>query len=229
MHIERLAPAMTFSKQSYQPEADRSDPRDRREYRRAAVELPGTVFVPGTSQEAPCRITNISPAGAEIACAIENLLDTPIVLYTTAFGRFDGDVVWQFNGRYGIKFSLSELKQARLASQLSYRETSATSAQHELRRAERTKANRLTTLTREDGTTISCIIVDFSTSGVQVQTNVRPPVGEPVRVGDVAGRVIRYSETGLGIQFIEQQRDDERLKDARESIDKWKTGGRQPV
>ncbi|MBV9045106.1 MAG: hypothetical protein JO348_05225, partial [Alphaproteobacteria bacterium] len=43
---------------------------------------------------------------------------------------------------------------------------------------------------------------DLSPTGVSVKTALKPPVGEFVLIGRLAGRVARHHEHGIGIQFV---------------------------
>lgn len=195
-------------------ERESSDPRDRRKYKRVVVEIPGKVFLPSSGKEADCTIKNVSPAGAEIACAFEGLLDTPVVIYAAGLGRFEGHVVWELNGRHGVKFNSSELKQARLANRLNGTER---------RGQPRTKDNRTARFTREDGSVVACTVRDFSTGGVLVETSVRPRVGEFVLMGGMVGCVVRIDAAGVGIEFVEREQNEVAFKRSLDSLDQWRT------
>lgn len=190
-----------------------SDPDDRRKYKRVMVEIPGKVFLPSTGKEADCTIKNVSPAGAEIACAFERLLDTPVVLYAAGLGRFEGHVVWERDGRSGVKFNNSVLKQARLADRLNGAER---------RGHARTKDNRIARFTREDGSVIACTVRDFSTGGVLVESSVRPRVGEFVLMGGMVGCVVRVDAAGIGIEFVEREQNEADFKRSLNSLDQWR-------
>ena len=195
-----------------------SDPRDRRKYKRVVVEIPGKVFVPSTRKESDCTIKNVSPAGAEIACGIEGLLDTPIVLYAAGLGRFEGHVVWALEGRYGVKFNASELKQAKLADRLNGRADSSERREHS-----RTKDGRNAQFTRDDGTVAACTVADFSTGGVLIQSAARPRIGEYVLIGGMVGCVVRVDAAGIGIEFVEREAGDSAFKRSLQSLDQWRT------
>src|SRR5260370_751321 len=124
-----------------------SQSADRRKYKRAVVEIPGKVFLPSRGKEGDCTINNLSPAGAEISCALGDLLDTPIVVYAAGLGRFEGHVLWERDGRHGVKFNSSEVKQVRLANQLGGRDEVEKT---ERRGSARTKQSRIAQFTRED-------------------------------------------------------------------------------
>jgi hypothetical protein len=50
---------------------------------------------------------------------------------------------------------------------------------------------------------MTCFIIDVSASGVAVSADAAPPLGTPVAVGTVMGRVVRRLEHGFGVQFLE--------------------------
>jgi len=183
------------------------------------VEVPGKVFMPSMGKEAECLVTNISPAGAEIACEAERLLDTPIVLYAAGLGRFDGHVVWEHDGRYGIKFSGGEAKRARLAERLM--NFGRAGVQDSGRLGLLPASGRLAKFTRQDGSVVPCRVLDFSVSGVSVQTDVRPQIGEHVLIGGMVGKVARYHEGAIGIEFVARERDDLAFRKSLESLDQW--------
>ena len=39
-------------------------------------------------------------------------------------------------------------------------------------------------------------------SGVSLKTDARPPLGEVVLIGQMAGKVVRHHETGIAIEFV---------------------------
>lgn len=195
-------------------ESGSSDPHERRRYKRVVVEIPGKVFLPSTGQEDDCTIKNVSPAGAEIRCSLPAMLDTSIVVYAAGLGRFEGHVVWEIDGRRGVKFNGSEMKQARLASRLNGVER---------REQPRAKGNRAAQFTRDDGSVVPCTIRDFSTGGVLVESNIRPRVGEFILMGGMVGCVVRVDASGVGIEFVEREHNDDEFKRSLGSLDQWRT------
>ena len=53
-----------------------------------------------------------------------------------------------------------------------------------------------------DGEIVNCEVLDLSLSGVSLGTEMRPPIGEFVLIGQMAGRVVRHHDTGIGITFV---------------------------
>ena len=74
--------------------------------------------------------------------------------------------------------------------------------------AVRTEANA-GILTLEDASQHRCNILDLSLTGAAVEVDVVPPVGAPVSLRGMLGRVARHIEGGLSIEFaVTQRRED---------------------
>ncbi len=194
---------------------------ERRAFRRVTVEIPGKVFLPSTAQEADCVVTNISPAGALVTCAVETLAKIPVVLYVAGLGRFEGHGAWERGPRHGIVFHNSELKQARLANQLIKLDAQG-QPETILRRHKRIATHTLAKFTCESGATISCTVLDFSTSGLSLKSEMRPQIGERIHIGGMIGRVARYHESGIAIEFIGRERDDAVFRQELDSLALWR-------
>jgi hypothetical protein len=48
--------------------------------------------------------------------------------------------------------------------------------------------------------------MDISASGVSLKTDIRPTIGEFVLIAQMAGRIARHHEQGVGIEFVGQER-----------------------
>ncbi len=72
----------------------------------------------------------------------------------------------------------------------------------DLRRDDRTPTHGLTRFVRHDGQVVPCEVLDLSMSGVSVKTDIRPAIGEFVLIGQLAGRVARHHQDGVGIEFV---------------------------
>jgi len=175
---------------------------DRRRYRRVRVDLPGRLFIPGDEREAACSVLDMSAGGARLQCEFVPPLDTAIVLYIEGFGRFEGTVVRTEEGDFGVRFNCSALKRERVAEQLTLHLNKAQVDNSVLRRHERAPTRGMARFTRANGDIVSCEVLDLSLSGVSLKTEQRPPVGEFVLIGQMAGRVARHHEDGIAIEFI---------------------------
>lgn len=179
---------------------------ERRRYKRVPVALSGRLFVPAESREAHCKIADMSPGGARIACEIVPPQGAHVVVYIDGFGRFEGIVTRPVEGAFGIQFNCSQHKRERVAEQLTLYLNGGNLSESSLRRHDREPTKGLARFTRANGDVVNCEVLDLSLSGVSLATDVRPPVGEFVLIGQMAGRVARHHETGIGIEFVAQEK-----------------------
>jgi hypothetical protein len=181
-------------------------PAERRRFRRVRVDLPGRLFTPADGKEARCQICDLSPGGAAIACEIMPEQGTQVVLYVDGFGRFEGHVMRLDDSSFGVLFACTALKRERTAEQLTLFLNKDLVDESALRRHERTSQKGFAKFTRADGQVVHCEVMDISAGGVSLKTEIRPPVGEFVLIAQMAGRIARHHEQGIGIEFVGQEK-----------------------
>ena len=177
---------------------------ERRRFRRVRIDLPGRLFIPSDSREARCTVLDLSPGGAAIASEIIPEAGTPVVLYIDGFGRFEGNVVRCDAEGFGLAFVCTPSKRERTAEQLILFLNKSLVDDHVLRRHER--SHQKGKFTRADGQIVHCEVTDISVGGVSLKTDVKPPIGEFVLIAQIAGRVARHHNDGIGIEFIGQEK-----------------------
>ena len=179
---------------------------ERRRFRRVKVDLPGRMFIPSDSREARCTINDLSPGGAAVLCEIVPEAGTPVVLYIDNFGRFEGNVVRRDGEGFGIAFVCTPSKRERTAEQLILFLNKSLVDDNVLRRHERTSQKGFAKFTRADGQIVHCEVTDISVGGVSLKTDVKPPIGEFVLIAQIAGRIARHHDHGIGIEFVGQEK-----------------------
>ena len=65
--------------------------------------------------------------------------------------------------------------------------------------------NPIALITLEDGTKMTCRIIDMSLSGAAVAAEHRPPLQSLVLLGKVQSRVVRNLEDGFALEFVHEQ------------------------
>jgi len=175
---------------------------ERRRFRRVRVDLSGRLFVPADSRECHCKVVDLSPGGASLECDLALDADTQVVLYIDGFGRLEGSIVRVGDASFGVRFNCTAAKRERIAEQMILLMNSKLLDESELRRHDRTPTKGIARFTRADGQLVACEVLDLSVSGVSLKTNMRPPIGEFVLIGQMAGRVARHHEQGIGIEFV---------------------------
>jgi hypothetical protein len=176
---------------------------ERRRFRRVRVDLPGKLFVPATGHECACKVVDLSPGGASVECEFLPELGTHIVLYADGFGRFEGAVARRDGYGFGLRLNATVLKREKIAEQLTlFMNKSLVDETVVMRGHDRTPAKGLAQFTRADGVIVKCEVLDLSPGGVSLKTILRPQIGEFVLIGQLAGRVARHHDDGIGIQFV---------------------------
>jgi hypothetical protein len=177
---------------------------DQRADDRSPVRLTGKVFLPDIEATLDCFVTNLSVGGAGLWCEVALPVEAPLVLYIDGFGRFDGIATHAQNGEAGVKFSCQEAKRHRLEDDLIAFVQSGMKTVTRLRRSERAVAPvPIGHFRRESGEAIPCEVQDISLRGASLKTRQRPAVGEVVHLGQTRGWVVRHSEDGVGVQFLQ--------------------------
>ena len=176
---------------------------ERRRYRRVRVDLPGRLFMPSDGREARCTILDLSPGGAAIRCELAPEGGAAVVLYVDGFGRFEG-IVARPGGvvSFGVSFQCTPAKRERTAEQLTLFLNKSLVDESVLRRHERTSQKGFAKFTRADGQIVQCEVMDISVGGVSLKTEIKPPIGEFVLIAQIAGRIARHHEHGIGIEFV---------------------------
>jgi hypothetical protein len=166
------------------------------------VDLPGRLFTPADGGEAPCQIIELSPDEASVQCASPPECGTSVVLYVDGLGRFEGMIARRNGHALDVQFVCTAAKRGRTAEQLSLFLDKGFDGGSILRRHERSGHKGFAQFTRADGQIVPCEVKDISVSGVSLKTGSRPLIGEFVLIAQIAGRVSRYHEDGIGIEFV---------------------------
>ena len=184
-----------------------SDYEERRQHPRVAFEAKGRFLAPDGSEH-PCSVRDMSLGGIAIRSDVPLELGAQIIVYFDEYGRFEGPVVRIFDGGFAIETSVAGPRRERLRQRLealARGETVEISARRAFARYAPGEAGLEETavLNLGDGQTIPCRIIDMSLGGAQVAVENRPPIGTEVSIGRMSGRVVRHTEEGVGIQFMD--------------------------
>ncbi|MQB42983.1 PilZ domain-containing protein [Rhizobium sp. ICMP 5592] len=178
---------------------------DQRTFQRVPINMQGRLML-ASYEEFECLVTEMSPGDMYVTCLGRPRANERIVAYIDHLGRVEGNVV-AIDGRgFSMSINATDRKREKLAAQLTW-----LANKHELGLPEDRRHDRLTPrsttseLTLEDGTLYVCRIMDLSLSGAAVDVEARPPIGTPVRLGNMRGRVVRHFMEGVAIEFLSLQ------------------------
>lgn len=157
-------------------------------------------------EEYDCTVIDMSPGDVHIACAGRPAMHERVISYVDHLGRIEGTVTRLVEGGFMLAITATDRKREKLAAQLTW-----IANKHELGLAEDRRHDRLTPrqtqseITLDDGRRFACRIMDLSVSGAALDMEIRPPVGTPVRLGSMKGRIVRHFMEGVAIEFLSVQ------------------------
>jgi hypothetical protein len=139
-----------------------------------------------------------------LICELKNVPQGRAVIYLDELGRFEGPVVRGAEGGFVMTFSCSRQKREKLVDQLTLELNRHLLDDSDLRKYDRVEAQAgsYAYFTRSTGDQIRCEVLDLSLTGLSVRTDIKPPVGEHILIGNRAGRVARHHSDGIGVEFL---------------------------
>jgi hypothetical protein len=165
----------------------------------------------GKPRTLACRTTRVSPFRMIVEVPVVGRVGDRISSYFGPFGAFEGAISDTLNGGFLLELEMTRAKREKLAEQLTWlekkqKDPSVLDQRRELRIVPLAPHS---TLTLADGSIHPCFIVDMSPSGCAVSAEVQPPVGMPLAIGACIGRVVRTTQVGFAIKFVEKQSKDD--------------------
>ncbi len=162
----------------------------------------GRFMLPDRSERA-CRLRNIKPEEAEIISDVEVEAGTHIVAYIDDIGRLEGVVSGRMPDGFILALHLTRVGRERIFRRLQWLRDRALGRAVEQRRHERySPKDSQSVITLPDGRSYPCEVLDISLSGASVKTQVLPEIGTHVMLGRMRGRVVRYHEQGVAVEFV---------------------------
>src|SRR3954453_20561958 len=140
----------------------------------------------------PCRPSRVSPYQMHISVPVLGPVGERVVTYFGDFGNLDGWINNITEGGFLLDLELPRQRREKFAAQLTWLKKHQQDAAIIDGRAQRrvVPKNPHSTLIFGDGTTLNCLVIDVSPSGVAVSADVEPEIGMRLAVGRwvVAGR-----------------------------------------
>jgi hypothetical protein len=178
---------------------------ERRRFQRVRVHLLGRYMLPDR-REFPCQVINMSPGGlALLAPGIGNVGDR-VIAYLDHIGRVEGKITRIIDNGFAMTIGATARKRDKLAAQLTWLANRDILNLPEDRRHDRIiPRNPIAMITFEDGTRMTCRIIDMSASGAAIAAEHRPTMQSLVMLGRVQARVVRNLEEGFALEFVHEQ------------------------
>lgn len=176
-------------------------PIERRRHQRVDVQVMGRYMLE-SRREYPCQTVDISPGGLSILAPVVGNLGERVVVYLDQLGRVEGTVTRHFQNGFAIAFSATMRKRDKLAAQLTWLANRQILGLPEDRRHDRNQPrNARTVVTLDNGQQVVCRLIDVSTSGASVSTDLKLEMGQRIVVGKLTGKIVRMFEGGVAVEF----------------------------
>ncbi len=164
----------------------------------------GRFMLPDMSEH-PCQVARVNTESAVFLTNLDVPAGVQIVAYIDELGRIEAQVADPIPGGFGVNFSLTASRLQRFKERLDWLKSKDSEDSIEQRRHERFEpVESKSHITLPDGRVYPCEVIDISMSGAAVSTDVMPSLGTYVMLGKMRGRVVRYIENGVAIEFSKQ-------------------------
>lgn len=164
----------------------------------------GRFMLPDMSEHA-CQVQDMTSTGAIFITSDVPAPGQPIVAYLEDLGRVEvvsGEAV---QGGFRVTYSATGARLERLMQRIEWVHRRGSAGTIEQRRHQRFEPkDRHSVITLPDGRTYACEVMDISVSGAAIKTSVMPSMGTYLMVGKMKGRVVRFLEQGVAIEFVRQ-------------------------
>jgi hypothetical protein len=182
---------------------------ERREDVRLIVSIPGRYMlanrrsVKGDRCEFACRIVNVSLNAIALAAPVAGQVGERVIVYTEPFGRLHGAIIRLISNGFVMSIAATEQTREKLGAKLSWlaKQKDAPELPDGRRHARVMPRNPTATILLADGSTTSCLVIDFSDSGAAVSADLYLALGTPLAVGKMIGRVVRQFAEGFAVEF----------------------------
>lgn len=162
----------------------------------------GRFMLPDMSEH-PCQVQAITIDGATFITGHVPPVGQTIVAYLEEVGRIEATSAEATPGGFRVTFALTGARRERLESRLRWLSQKTNGDGAEDRRHTRFEPrDSRSQITLPDGREYPCEVIDISLSGAAVKVEVMPSLGTHVLLGKMRGRIVRYLDNGVGIEFV---------------------------
>lgn len=163
----------------------------------------GRFMLPDMTEHA-CQVIDVTMNGATFMSEIIPPRGQTIVAYLEDIGRIEAVIGSSVSGGFQISFALQGSRLERLQHRIQGLRDINKNSPDSRRHARFEPSEKVSQIVLSDGRVYACEVLDISISGAAVKTEVMPSVGTFVMLGKMRGRVVRYLDQGVAIEFVKQ-------------------------
>lgn len=161
----------------------------------------GRFMLPDMSEH-PCQVMDITPDGAVFMTLTIPPIGQTLVAYLEEIGRVEAVVIAPVPGGFQIEYALQGPRMDRLRQRIEWLRNKDSGAPDTRRHPRFEPTEKVSQISLHDGRVYNCEVLDISISGAAIKTEVMPSVGTYVMLGKMRGRVVRYIDQGVAIEFV---------------------------
>lgn len=155
--------------------------------------------------EHTARVADLTINGANFLTDKIPHIGVSIVAYIGELGRIEAVAGASIDGGFSIQFSLTGPRLERLQLRIKTMLDANMGIGTAKRRHVRIMPNEtMSHIKLPDGRIYPCEVLDISISSAAIKTEVMPSLGTFLMLGRMKGRVIRYLDNGVAIEFVKQ-------------------------
>ena len=178
-------------------------PQEKRTHRRVKTRLLGRYLL-ADGRESKGTVTDISLSGIGISAGERGQVGETVIVYIDQAGRVEGKIVRFLEDGFALELTGNARTTEKLSRRLVDLQANCGLSRIEERRQEpRVKTDdELGLRSLAEGAEYG--VFDLSVTGADLKVSGhRPPIGALVKVGRLRGKVVRHSEVGVGIEFVD--------------------------
>jgi hypothetical protein len=163
----------------------------------------GRFMLPDMTEH-PCQVVDITPDGAVFMTATVPAIGQTLVAYLEEIGRVEAVCTGLVAGGFKIEYALVGARLERLQQRIGWLREKGSGVPDTRRHARFEPTEKVSQISLPDGRLYNCEVIDISVSGAAIKTEVMPSVGTYLMLGKMRGRVVRYLDHGVAIEFVKQ-------------------------
>lgn len=164
---------------------------------------------PAGASKAPvyaCRLCSVSTRLAVLVGPVVGKNGAGVTAHFDVFGILRGRINRQLPSGFVMDLTLNDDARDRLGRKIAWQKKRVHDQAEDRREHKRIPLrDPRTIVTMGDGERIPAFVIDVSQSGIALSAQTSPPIGTPLAVGKLVGRVVRHLDIGFAVKFLALQ------------------------
>jgi hypothetical protein len=161
----------------------------------------------GERRQFACRTVNISKHAMALAAPVNGKSGERVIAHIDGLGRLQGNVDRLLERGFVMTIVANDEERAALGDKIEWLDKHKNLEAPDGRIHKRfMPENPYSTLLLQDGTIMTCLVIDVSVSGAAISADTVPEIGTVLAVGKAIGRVVRCFAGGFAVKFVDLYR-----------------------